>query len=351
MGITTCSVHVYCSDALKNCKCFSSGWQTYVPQNDSFDYNTSIKCAKNLSKNSIDLPVLWFGIFDSDEIYFSIFMNGKKVAEYSDFSGSKKMFTIPEMIGYPTGYKRRLSSILSCPDAERKTDMLEEYFGVCLLPELYEYDSAKLQRKRGDALYLSYMKEEQELKGKNAPIKAELLKEYSGKIFNHYFGNIKNSYEYSPHCYLYGFSTAESTIEDLSPVKFVGEQLLPIEHEEFAKPFVANSTNVNKLFQYEGDKLVFSENAPTEFKGRKMRLPRGYFPLAFDNLNRLILVKTYNGIAFVDTSLKIVAKINVKGEVIDYVNGYILTAGNKSNFAYCYDEGQKICIYRIYDRK
>ncbi|MBQ6893320.1 MAG: hypothetical protein IJN48_03855 [Clostridia bacterium] len=358
MGITTCSVHVYSADTLENCRCFSPYWQTYIPQHECWDYDTSIKRAKLLSKRKLNAPVLRFAIFDSDEIFFSFFVNGKKYADYSDFSGGKKIFSMPPLIGYVDGYKRRLSGILSCPDAERKTYMLEEYFGVCLVPELFEYDHTRIQRKRNDVLYLSYLEDERRLKGEYAPIKAELVEVYSGKIFNHYFGDIRNSYEYSPHCYLYGFSTAESTIADLCTVKFVGKQLLPIKTEEFAKPSVANNfdpnklmTDFNKLFRYEAGKLVFCDDAPEDFKGRKMQLPRGYFPLAFDNLNRLILTKIHNGIAIVNTSLKIIAKINVKGSVVDYVDGYILTEGSQSNFAYCYDVGQEVRIYRIYDEE
>ena len=181
---------------------------------------------------------------------------------------------------------------------------------------------------------------------------------YKGKIFNHYFGDVFNSYDYAPHCYLYGFSDPSSTMSELQPMKFVGDCLDPIGIEEFAKPSsraIGNHntmiTGSSKLFAYEAGKLSFGEKAPDEFKGRKMALPRGYFPLCFDKNNRLILTKNYNGMAIADSSLKIIAKINLKGCVVDYVNGYILTEGSQSNFAFCYDPGQEVRIYRLYEEE
>jgi hypothetical protein len=92
------------------------------------------------------------------------------------------------LLGYGDGYKKRLSNILNCDDADEKTGLLEEYFGVCLLPfEEYFSDCSMLKRQKGTTLYSEFIEKEKAVSGKKAPMSLGLVAEYKGKLFWDYF--------------------------------------------------------------------------------------------------------------------------------------------------------------------
>lgn len=211
MGTTMGSIHVYTGQRIINLngsfRSFSDGWQTYISESLDSDYGVLLKLAKKISKD-IDAPVLWFFESDSDYIEFNFYCGGKRVASYSGdgFTANKNLYQIPALIGYNEGHKRRLSKILSCTDTDFQVELLEEYFGVCLLPltELLEEDSQALHRERGEHLYQQYIEEERRLTGPRAPVKVELVCEHKGKIFDDYFKAVPPVYK--PHYFLFGYT-------------------------------------------------------------------------------------------------------------------------------------------------
>lgn len=85
-------------------------------------------------------------------------------------------------------------------------------------------------------------------------------------------------------------------------------------------------------------------------KNKTLVTPRGYYFYWFDERGRAILSNERGGLAVVDDTLKVIAKIQVKGTPVDYADGYILTAGRESFFAYYYNPSNTIRIYRIFDK-
>ena len=174
IGITIGSVHIYSPsmvDTLPGFRRFSEGWQTYTPENVPDGPFLYQKLAKEISQR-VDALVLWSCIFDSEDIMIEFYKNGKKAASYfsSDASNCKNLYTIPSLVEYSTGQKRRLSKVISCADIEYQLQLLEEYFGVCLspFPELLEEDPNALSRIREDRLYQSYLAEKK-AHGKERP--------------------------------------------------------------------------------------------------------------------------------------------------------------------------------------
>ena len=214
MGTTLSSIHIYSSNLVStfpDFHSFSDGWQTYVPENEPEDPFAFQRLAKKISR-SIDAPVLWFYIFDSEMLIFEFYKNGKKIASYSQTepNGCKNLYAIPSMIGYENGQKRRLPKILSCADIEYQIELLEEYFGVCLvpIPELINESANAMSRVRGESLYQSYLTEEKKLTGKRSPINVELVSERIGKLFEHKFDD-ENKRSFRPNYYYFGYNTEE----------------------------------------------------------------------------------------------------------------------------------------------
>ena len=143
MGTSLSSIHIFGDSAPIDCcfsfRSFSPNWQTCVDDFSEKAPDYPYKAAKLISKLTY-APVLHFGVFDSEMIWFEVLRNGKVVSRYSDdeFVANKKLFDIPSLIGYGDGHKKRLSSLLRCSDIDHKIAMLEEYLGVCLLylPEM-----------------------------------------------------------------------------------------------------------------------------------------------------------------------------------------------------------------------
>lgn len=362
MGITFSSIHVYSSNVVSgfpNFYSFSEGWQTYIPSEELEDPFVFQKLAKNISK-SIDAPVLWFYIFDSESLLFEFYKNGKKTAAYSqmDSNGCKNLYGIPALIGYESGQKRRLSKILSCADIDFQLKLLEEYFGVCLIPflEMFKEEPNALSRVRGEDLYLAYLAEEKMLTGKQSPIKVAIVSEQTGKLFEHRFNDNDMQY-YKPHHYYFGYDTFDSNFEEgaLHPVRFEQGKLVSIAQEEFdaapkvLRQYARKDERFSEEF-YPSYKVHFTDKAPEGLKSKTLVTPRGFYFYCFDEKGRAILSDEHGGIAVVDDSLKVIAKMRVKGTPVDFADGYILTAGSESFFAYYYNPSNAIRVYRMFDK-
>ena len=362
MGTTLSSIHIYSSNPVStfpDFHSFSDGWQTYVPENEPVDPFAFQKLAKKISR-SIDAPVLWFYIFDSEILIFEFYKNGKRIASYSqtDTNGCKNIYAIPSMIGYENGQKRRLSKILSCADIDCQIELLEEYFGVCLVPalELANESENTMSRVRGKSLYQSYLTEEKKLTGKRSPINVELVSERIGKLFEHKFDD-GGERLFRPHCYYFGYNTPESNFQGgaLCPVRFECGNLVPITQEEFDAilPIPHHNARDDARFSeefYPSYKVHFTDKAPNGLKNKTLVAPRGYYFYWFDEKGKAILSNERGGLAVVDDTLKVIAKIQVKGTPVDYADGYILTAGSESFFSYYYNPSNTIRIYRIFDK-
>ena len=117
MGTTAFTLHVYSNEpvdpALGHFFSLSEGWQSMLLDSEHPDMD---QCAGKLSKK-VSAPILVFCIYDSEEVSFGIYENGKRCAVFSSSicHTSKGIFKIPGLVGYPYGYKRRISEILSCP--------------------------------------------------------------------------------------------------------------------------------------------------------------------------------------------------------------------------------------------
>ena len=362
MGTTLSSIHIYSPNPVStfpDFHSFSDGWQTYVPKNEPEDPFAFQGLAKKISR-SIDAPVLWFYIYDSDLLVFQFYKNGKKIASYSQTepNGCKNLYAIPSMIGYENGQKRRLSKILSCADIEYQIALLEEYFGVCLvpIPELISESSNAMFRLRSESLYRSYLTEEKKLIGKKSPINVALVSEQTGKLFDGKFGD-EDIWSFRPNYYYFGYSTFESNFRDgaLYPVRFESGKLVPITQEEFdaVPPIPRQNAREDERFSEEFSpsyKVHFTDKAPDGLKNKTLVPPRGYYFYWFDEKGRAILSNERGGLAVVDDTLKVIAKIQVKGTPVNYADGYILTVGSESFFAYYYNPSNSIRIYRIFDK-
>ena len=156
MGTTFCSIHIY-SDVPPQgqegaFRCLSPGWQTWVdPCEDSNDPLKTQRTARRISKLT-DGPVLWFYEFHEAVLCMKFYVGGRQVAFWSGDAINRNHLVsrIPELVGYPASEKRRLSRILKCPDIGLQIRLLEEYFGVCLIPdrELMLRDPQALARHR-----------------------------------------------------------------------------------------------------------------------------------------------------------------------------------------------------------
>ena len=362
MGITLSSIHIFSAEPIagfENFLSISDGWQTYLPQEmpeNLFEYR---KLTKNISKKT-DAPVLWFYIFDDEAISFEFYQNGKRTSAYDSqgLTGTKNLYGIPTLIGYEDGQKRRLSRILACADIPYQVELLEEFFGVCLLicPDVIGMPNIDFRRVRSDNKYQDLLAEEKKITAKQSQLKAELVYEEKGKLFEHHFAEDMRMYR--PHLYYFGYATELSNMRngDLKPVRFMGGQLIDITQEEFdstESKLCRHKNNDDRFTEeyYPVYKVLFTDKAPEDFRGKTFILPRGYEPSWFDHKDRLILTNEKGSVMFVDASLKAVAKLHLKGEPVDYIDGHILTAGHHSFYAYCFHPTDTIRIYKLIERE
>ena len=87
MGLSLTSIHIFGNAIPADCsfsfRSFSQNWMTCIDDLSGKAPDYSYKTAKAISK-LVDAPVLHFGVFDSDMIWFDFFRSGKVVARYSD---------------------------------------------------------------------------------------------------------------------------------------------------------------------------------------------------------------------------------------------------------------------------
>ena len=353
MGTTASCIHIYGdfpTEAIPfSFKSFSPGWYTCVEDFSGKLPDYIYKTAKFIA-TKIENPVLYFSVCDSEAVFFEVIRGRKILARYSDDSteSNKKIYDIPTLLGCEECGKRRLSAILSCADAELKTAMLEEYFGLALLffPEAQE---AELSRQKSDAIYCKYKEEETLLKGKKAPFKAELLREYKGKIF---LGKFNSRAVLEDHYYLFGYS--EEKDRELWPVHFAGNELKEVDpREKTVRVELERARAREKYFSIEYGtpvKVTFNDNCPAAYRGKTMSMPSGFYPFGFLGTGELILAAT-GKVYVADSSLSIISKLTVNGDVEDLVDNYILTTVGSSFFYYGYEPGARIYIYKIEKRE
>lgn len=358
MGITLISLHIFSDQsidpALGRFRSFSKGWQTMLLGEEEEKFADLHSFSRTLSKKMC-APVLTFFIFDSDEIALSIHDRGKQRVSFSTSrdGGNTGIFQIPGLVGYPEGYKRRISEILSCSDIDLLTELLEEFFGVALLvnEEIVQTYPDELERSRGEAKYLAFHKEEMRLRGKAAPIRAVLTQELPGKLFVSAFGDHERACP--PAYYLFGYDTEDFRQEDFRMVQFANGHL----EEAYAEPITRaqRDFDVDSKFHVKMEFLprttvTFLDKCPDAFQGKTLVLPSGFYLFAFDSKQRLVLTNYRNSIVYMNAEGKIIAKVSVKGEPVALIDDYLLTAGSTSFYAYVYSPQEYVRIYRLEDR-
>ena len=350
MGTTLSGIHIHSDLPIEGIHLdfvsFSDGWQTCVSDLSAEPYTHIL--AQKISKQ-VSAPVLCFSIVESESIEFYFYQNGKCAARYFDdtLRANKNLYGIPALIGWGDGGRRRLSHILACADAAEKTAMLEEYFGVCLLfhPALADQPQA-LRRTRGDVLYRDYAERDKQLTGKRAPIRAELVAEFDGKLFQSRFGDMES---YKKHCYLKGY---EQETTRLTPVRFAGGRLEEISEADFMCDREPKTTE-NPFFDFQYTvpvRITFRPTCPVSYVGKTWTLPGNFMPFGFDEKERLILTAGKR-VMFMDADFQVLTKLSLRDELTDMADGYFLTTGPSSFYAYCYDPGEKIRIYRVVDKR
>lgn len=357
MGTTLSSVHIYSNETPLELgfafRSFSPNWQTCIDDFSERDPEYPFRVAKHVSKE-ISEPILYFSEFDSEMIELCVFLQGKIVARFSDdeFVSNKKIYDIPALFGYEDGHKRQLSSILGCSDTELKIQLLEEFFGVCLefVPELLD-ELESLCRERGEEIYQCYREEEKRITGKAAPFELKKIKECSGKLFYDYFGRMQR--DIKPHCFLMGYTDINDTNKSLIPVRFVGNGFETISLEEFRKGRQKERFSDGHLFEkdyYPLNKVIFKDACPEEFRSKMIVLPGGYYPYGFTD-DGLLIIEADRKICIMDHTMRIIARLSIKGNIADIFGDYLLTTTGDSFCGYCYDPKAKIYIYKIINKK
>lgn len=364
MGMTFCSIHVYCAEPIVTTdfkfRSFSQGWQTYMPGDDELTDPVHSQNTARMISRAVNAPVLWFYLFDDVFTNMEFYLAGKPAASYSCEIGgtNKNLFQIPQMVGYADGQKRRLTQILNCPDVALQIDLLEEYLGVCLIPcpELLNDDPHSLQRTRGDKRFREYMEEEKRLTGKRAPIQAELVQELNGLLDNadwhcEWFER-KNGHPlpyFKEHYYLH--SESKIVGAKRTPVCFRNGMIEFISAEEMRRDgadqryphrFIGNNRKYKQ--QFHPARLVFSDTAPAAYAGKTMVLPRGMYGLGFDRKDRLVLYDDNGTFTIVDENMNVIAKQHLKGKIQDIDGDHILAIEYRGLFY------GTIRVYRVYDK-
>ena len=349
MGTTFSSIHVYSPAEITYPGCgfasFSDGWQTLI----SSETEVSCRLARKISK-TIPATVLWFYAFDSDTLSFRFYQNGKETAGYSDYvmEERKGILKIPELVGYASGEKRRLSNLLSCGDFDTKVAMLEEYFGVCLLPfeELIQASDPCLKKTRDRKIYDEFRSYEKSFSGRNSPVKAELIYECVGKLFDTRFRDDTNVRTKKPGCFYIGYETPFGA---LRPVRFSEGRLEKIREAELLQGRVPHDDDRFTAAYGPTNRVICTEKVPEAYRGKSIALPMGYDPFDFDPQGRLFLRKIGggNGMALITPEGKITARFSLKGFPMAMDGSFVLTADSESGFAYYYNPKQHVRIYRL----
>ena len=364
MGTTYYGIHVFSPEPFTCRKhsflCFSPDWQTYIPDDPELsDPEYTQKLARSISKTT-DAPVLWFYEFDEEAIYFKFYIAGKQFACFNGGSDTpnKNLYQIPGLVGYESGSKRRLSKILSCSDVDFQITLLEEFFGVCLLPlpELLDEGPSALVRHRGDHRYQEYIEEEKQITGKHAPIKAELVQELEGILTpsDWHYDWFENTHSYlpnfKPHYYLY--YKKQTTDAERIPARFHNGRISFISNEEMQrdgadKPYPhdcrCHGYHPGYIQEFLPSRLIFTEAAPAAYQGKEFRCPRGLYGLGFDAKSHLILYDDAKTFYVMNEDFQIIAKQRLKGVIWVMDGDYILACEQKWIWG-------TIRVYRIVDK-
>ena len=343
MAITYASIHVLSSEAVSahphHFTSWSLGWQSLIPTEENSELLTkpelSMKAAKKLSK-TLAKTVLWFFIFDEDEISFALFSEGKTAATYNYQYASKNISKVPALIGLEESYRARLSKILDCTNTELQTQLLEEFFGVKLLlfPEMLEDFPAQLTQIRSNILFQKFAAESKVPTGKRSPIQTKLLFELEGVLSDadwnkKYHNDSGYLWVFQKHYWLYKLN--QHTGETEYPVCFRNGKLDFISDEEMlrygADQRYNETRNTDPLFTciYLPSRITFSEDAPHPYAAKTLTPPRGYHALGFDAKGRFLLYDDASSFSVMDDTGKLLAKQSVKGLIRDHDGDYLLT--------------------------
>ena len=363
MGTSVSSIHIYTSEPIPegfgSFFSFSEGWQTRLPETSAAnDFEADYKQARRLSK-LLPYPVLYFWEFDSSAFGFKLFYENKQITTFDTSSAPVGLYKLPPLIGYDEGNKRRLSAILSCTDIEYSIAMLEDYLGLCLRVFYGLLDMPQaLVRTRSDEKYRLYLEEEKRFKGKNAPIRLELSEEIPGKLEYHaFFGDRSRPKQ---HIFYLAHSTAiPKTNSPLPAVEFCQGKLLHAEESTIKRAKFKEFTTINdsrfRVTFSPRTMVRFTYYSPDSYREKVFTtIPIGYYPFGFDEKDRLILSNERGGsILFMDSEGKLIAKCYLKGCLIDYRDGYLLTDKNASfnPYGWGFDPEGIIRIYRIVERE
>lgn len=335
MGASYCSIHCYTGAPVQVGQerfcCFSAGWQTYRPAAQRFeDPEQTQSIARRISR-AVGMPVLWFYLFDEEQVRFALYLEGKKAAEYG--WSSRNLSRVPELLDTGEDGERRLKRILECPDLMQKIGLLEEYFGVCLLPaeEATAEHDPRWRRTRGDGLYRQYEEAEQRLTGRLAPMEAVVVQELPGVWetrdvkFLFITVRVPGSPDFQPGYGLY--RCANTTEARRVPTCFRGGQLEFITTEEMRTRGVSRYpfTLVTPCWTEQAGKVRFAPEAPGTYAGAELVLPAGWAVLGFAG-ERLLLQISEKWIAVMDEAQKIRAKLRLKGRVVAQDGAYLLTS-------------------------
>ena len=339
------SLHVLSGEpvdpALGRFASYSPGWQSEalgnLPADDPFARG------KQLSRK-VAAPVLVFLLYETGDIAFSLYEGGRNPVHFSTFryDANKGLFKAPGLVGYPDGHKRRFSELLSCADVKQLISLLEEFFGVALVISPDDTPET-LARTRGDELYRAFHEQERRIRGRQAPIRAVLTEEFTGKLFSSPPREIER---YLSNGFLFGMDTPEAGVEALRPVRFAQGRLIPLADEEIVYATL-DPYGYPDHPDIPPNAVRFTPKAPELFRGRTLPLPPGFDFFDFFDDRRAMLVNDSGGVAFMDSEGKLVARATVKGRPVSLEDGYLLTAGSGSDWMYLYDPASKIRIYRL----
>lgn len=315
-----------------------------MTEDDFSDPEATQKAAKNISE-SVDAPVLWFYEFDDTFLYIKFYLRGKQVANYSGDGSrpNKALFQIPQLIGYENFDKRRLSKIFRCSDVNFQLRLLEEFFGVCLLPfpELAKEDIPALSRTRSNKLADEYISAEKQLTRKHAAVQAELVQELEGLLDNadwHYEWFEKKQCRFLPHFKTHYYLHFKARITGIAhiPVCFRNGKVQFISQEEMKrdgaeKPYPHRYIGDDPSYEhgFHPTNLLFTDTAPAAYRRKEMLLPHGLYGLGFDSKRRLVLYDGKNTFAIADEHGNVISKQRLKGNIQDMDGDYVLTVEEK----------------------
>lgn len=153
-----------------------------------------------------------------------------------------------------------------------------------------------------------------------------------------------------PIFYLFGYDTPGNN--ELRPVFFSGSALEPCElkKEDYVELYDRRfPEGVSETYDPISGKDVFkfASNAPAAFSGREIPCPGGYYFLALDNRDHILLTDYKRSLIVMDNTGNVVSRCFVKGDPVDFRDGFILTEGPGSEFAHEYSPTDCVRIYRL----